>query len=225
MKKQFIAIGVAAVLALLGVAALISYAHNADDRAAAGAKLVSVLRVTEEIPAKTPAADLDGKVETTKIPKSAVVPGALSSTDGLTGLVSTSVLVPGDQLTDAKFAGLDKLKGDAAVPKGMQMLAVPLDGARIVGGALAAGDKAGVFISYNGKTANPINNLLVLKVSAPAAGSTTPATGTIITFAVKTLDAEKIVHGMEFGKVWLSKQDADTDTSGGKTISQQDVTP
>lgn len=225
MKKQFIAIGIAAVLALLGITALVSYARNADDRALEGTKLAAVLRVTQEVDAKTPASELGDKVETVKIPLTALVPGALTKISDVDGLVTRGVLVPGDQLTSSKFAKADTVKGDAAVPKGMQEVVIPLDGARIVGGSLAAGDRAGVFISYDGKTANPINGLLVLKVSGGVAGSDGAATSSMLTVAAKTLAAKEIINGMEFGKVWLSKQNADTETDSGKTITQKDVAP
>ena len=41
--------------------------------------------------------------------------------------------------------------------------------------------------------------------------------------AVSTADAVKIVHAMEFGKVWLTKQNDDTDTDGGDAITSEEV--
>lgn len=224
MNKKVAAIVAAGVLALLGVVALVSYANNADNRALENVDLVEVLRVNEQIDPLASAADVQAKVAVVKIPKLAAVPGALTNLDAVAGQVTASVLVPGDQLTAAKFAKPDEAVGDIKLPKGMQELTIPLNGARIVGGALIAGDRVGVFVSYNGKTANPINQLLLLRVQGVLAEDGT-AGEPMLTFAVPTFKAEQLVHAMEFGKVWLSKQNDDTDTKGGKTITDADVAP
>lgn len=224
MNKKFAAIMAAVVLALLGVVALVSYANNADDRALQNVELGTVLRITEQVNPLTPAADLQAKVELAKIPQIAIVPGALTSLDDVSGLVSTATLVPGDQLTVAKFVKPDEAVGEVKLPKGMQELTIPLAGARIVGGALIAGDRVGVYISYGDKTANPINELLLLRVQGVLAEDGT-AGEPLLTFAVVTRQAQAIVHGMESGKVWLTKQNDDTEHAPKKTITTSDVAP
>lgn len=226
MNKKIAAIVAATVLALLGIVALVSYVNNADDRALENVDLATVLRVTEQIDPLASATDVQSKVETVKIPKIAVVPGALTSLDEVSDLVTASVLVPGDQLTAAKFAKPDDVVGEIKLPKGMQELTIPLAGARIVGDALQAGDKVGVYISYpdGSKTANPINQLLLLRVQGVVNADGT-AGEPMLTFAVSTPKAQALVNGMEFGKVWLSKQNADTESKGSKTMTPSDVAP
>ncbi|KQY60273.1 hypothetical protein ASD11_12480 [Aeromicrobium sp. Root495] len=231
MNKQVLAIVGAAVLALLGFAAVVIYAKGADDRALEGTETVTVLRVTQEVPMKTPVEELGASVESAKVPKAAVVDGALTSLDSVAGQVTSTTLVPGDQITSLKFAESGKVKGDLTVPKGMQTLTIPLTSERWLGGTLKPGDKVGVMASYGsgngGVTGNPIKSLLVIKVAANEVvdgGGGDNATSQL-TVAAKTLDAEKIVHALEFGKVWLTLQNADSDTDGGKTITQKDVTP
>lgn len=228
MNKQVLAIVGAAVLALLGFVAVVIYAKGADDRALQGTETVTVLRVTQEVAVKTPVDQLGGSVETVKVPKSAVVDGALSSLDSVAGEVTSTTLVPGDQLTSLKFASEGKVKGDVTVPKGMQSISIPIDAQRWVNGTVKAGDKVGVFASYGsneGVTANPINGLLVLKVDVIPATENAANLSSSLIVAAKTRDAEKIVHALEFGKVRLSLQNSDTDTSGGATITQKDVAP
>ncbi|MET0928688.1 MAG: RcpC/CpaB family pilus assembly protein [Aeromicrobium sp.] len=220
MKKQLIAVGVAALLAVLGVVVLVKYAHDADDRAFEGTELVTVVRATADVASGTPVADLSGSIETVEVPRAAVVPGALTSLAEVQGKLTSVALVPGDQLSTAKFA--DVVSGEIAVPDGMQELTIPVSGARLVGGAVEPGDTVGVFSSYDGSTANPINELLILKVDTGMAGAE-DAAGTLVTVAVKTIDAERLIHTMEFGKIWLTKQTEATDTDGGKTITQKDV--
>ena len=224
MNKQRLAIGAAVLLAVLGFAALVVYAQGADDRAFEGTERTTVLRVTQEVATKTTASELAKSVETVELPKAAVVPGALTDLSDVEGEVTQGVLVPGDQLTAAKFAAPDDVKGDTAVPKGMQELAIQLEGQRIVGGALAPGDLVGVMASYEGRTANAVNRVRVLAVSA-GVGDAQVASGATVTVAVRTVDAEKIVNAMEFGKVWLTKQSADTDTGGGRTVDSRVVAP
>jgi pilus assembly protein CpaB len=224
VNKQRLAIGAAVLLAVLGFAALVVYAQGADDRAFEGTERTTVLRVTREVATKTPASELAKSVETVDLPKAAVVPGALTDLSDVEGEVTQGVLVPGDQLTAAKFASPDDVKGETSVPKGMQELAVQLESQRIVGGALAPGDLVGVMASYEGRTAVAVNRVRVLAVAA-GVGDAQVASNATVTVAVRTLDAEKIVNAMEFGKVWLTKQTTDTDTGGGRTIDSQVVAP
>lgn len=224
MNKQVLAVVGAVVLAALGFTALFVYAKGADDRALEGTELVSVLQVTQEVAAKTPAADLADSVATVQLPRAAVVADAVTDLSELDGLVTRGVLVPGDQLAATKFASEDDAEGDTSLPKGMQELSFQLEGQRVVGGALTPGDMVGVFASYPNVTANPINEVRVLRVAGGIADGAPEAAATV-TVAVRTLDAEKIIHAMEFGKVWLTRQNADTDTDGGRTIEQKDVAP
>jgi pilus assembly protein CpaB len=46
----------------------------------------------------------------------------------------------------------------------------------------------------------------------------------MITLAVRTRDAGKIINALEFGKVWLTKQNKDTASGHGGSISRDDVT-
>lgn len=222
VNKQLLAIGAAVLLAVLGFAALFAYAKGADDRAFEGTERTTVLRVTQEVATKTPASELGAAVEAVELPKAAVVPGAVTDLSEVEGLVTRGVLVPGDQLTAAKFAQADDVKGDAAVPKGMQELSFLVEGQRIVGGALVPGDTIGVLASYSGSTAVAVDKVLVLKVDA-GVGDGQSAAGATVTVAVKTADATKIVNAMEFGKVWVTKQNDDTDTGGGGVISSEEV--
>jgi pilus assembly protein CpaB len=222
VNKQRLAVGAAVLLAVLGIAALFAYAKGADDRAFEGTERTTVLRVTQEVATKTPASELSASVESVELPRAAVVPGAVTDLSEVEGLVTRGVLVPGDQLTTAKFAQADDVKGDTAVPKGMQELSFMLEGQRIVGGALAPGDTVGVMASYDGRTRDAVNGVLVLKVEA-GLGDGQSAAGSTVTVAVRTLDAEKIVNAMEFGKVWLTKQNPDTDTDGGRVVDAEEV--
>jgi pilus assembly protein CpaB len=222
VRKQIVVVAAAAVLAVVGIAALVRYANNADDRAFEGTEMVEVLRATQNIAARTPVSQLGDVTETVKVPRAALVPGALESLKDQKDKVTSVALVAGDQLSSAKFASESSLPAELALPKGKQELTIPVGGARLVGGAVSAGDRVGVMASFSGVTANPINNLLVLKVDGGVGGA--DDAGTLVTFAVTKREAQQLVYTMEFGKLWLTKQNSKTDVSGKPAISMKDVT-
>lgn len=132
-----------------------------------------------------------------------------------------------------------------AVPPGMQEFTLRLPIERVAGGKIAAGDTAGVFISLDEialdpatgatQTTSSATQLTFHKVLVTAAqfsdgaaadastaskeSSTAPAKGDdtyLITLARNSVDAEKIIHAVEYGKVYLSKEptDAAEDNTG-----------
>jgi pilus assembly protein CpaB len=233
MNKRLIAALAAILLAIAGVITLLNYASGAEDRAFEGAQLVDVLQVTAPIAADTNAADLAGKVKSVKLPRTAIAKGAVKSLSDVTGLVTTVELEPGEQLLLARFAERGKespAKAKSAVPAGMQELTIPVDVARALGGALKVGDTVGIVASYQSKEGDGItkivqNRVLVLRLSngGPVTDGQTGGTQ-LVTFAVRTRDAGKIVNAIEFGKIYLTRQNKDTLMGNGGSISRNDVT-
>ncbi|MCW2801489.1 MAG: cpaB [Aeromicrobium sp.] len=231
MRKQIVAAIAALVLAVLGVLALVSYAHGANDRAFKGATLVSVLQVQSDVPANTPASRLAGNVTLVKVPKVAVIPGALTTLDGVAKLSTNTALVKGEQLVRSRFGNGSATKSTSAVPPGYQEISISVDAPRALGGDIKAGDRVGVLASYNGTggEAGPTNFLAqqvqVTRVSTGAIGKAADANGAavLVTLAVKTLDAEKVANAIEFGKVWLTMQNDETDSHGRKVTDSKDV--
>lgn len=225
MRKQYIAAGLAVVLALFGIIAFVGYANNADDRAVAGMKTQDVLQVVKTVPSGTAASALGGSVAVKKLPKSAIAEGAVSNLAELDGLVTTTDLQPGEQLIAARFAKAGA-KSDNGVPKGFQEVTIPLTKARLVGGTIRPGDRVGIVTTYEKSTNMALMQVLVTRFETARLDGVMDESATAeITFAVKTLDAEKIVNAAEAGKVWLTKQNDDTDTSGGASITPKDVNP
>lgn len=234
MNKRAIAALAAVALAVVGIAMLISYANGANDRAYNGAKLESVLQVKEIIPADTKAVDLASKVDTVKIPHDAVAKGAIKNLTEISGLVTTTELQPGEQLILSRFSdgtAKTETKAPSDIPKGMQELTISLASPRAVGGTLKIGDTVGVIASYQTKEGDGVTQLIrnrvpILKITAPpnVAGAAPDSGIQLITLAVRTRDAGKIVNAVEFGKVWLTNQNADTEFGQGGSISRNDVT-
>ncbi|MDR7086072.1 pilus assembly protein CpaB [Aeromicrobium panaciterrae] len=233
MKKKLVAIVSAAVLAIMGIIALVNYANGADERAFDGAQLVEVLVVKDEIPAETPASRITTAVELKKVPVSVRAEGALTSLDSVRSLSTNVSLKPGEQLLKARFGALTGKDGkSSSLPAGMQEVSISLSAPRMPTGTIKAGDRVGLVVSYakqgnDGGYTNVIkNNLLVTRVSQSAlgkVGADEAGVPSLVTFAVDPLDAERIVNAAEFGKVWLTLQNSQTDTSGSKMIESKDV--
>lgn len=252
MKARVLAAIAAVVLALLGTVVLTGYVSSADQRALQGAAAVQVYVVKAPIPAGTTADKLADLVTQQAVPAKAEAAGAVTALDKLAGKVAGVDLVPGEQLISSRFVDPASLKAKTAagqidVPAGMQEVSILLDPQRVAGGALAAGDTVGVFISLdgtlNGTPPGPVTHLTMQKVlvtamqgaavtPAPSTGSSdnsgstpsTSPTGTVmVTLARTGPDVEKIVFASEFGKIWLSKEPASADEGGTRKVTKDVV--
>ncbi|MDQ6755210.1 MAG: RcpC/CpaB family pilus assembly protein [Actinomycetota bacterium] len=252
MKARVLAAIAAVVLALLGTVVLTAYVSGADQRALQGAAAVQVYVVKAPIPAGTAADKLADLVTQQTVPAKAEAAGAVTALDKLAGKVAGVDLVPGEQLISSRFVDPAALKAKTAVtgrvdvPAGMQEVSILLDPQRVAGGALAAGDTVGVFISLDGAlngTPGPVTHLTMQKVlvtavqgaavtPAPSTGggdksgstpSTAPTGTVMVTLARDAPDAEKIVFAAEFGKIWLSKEPASADEGGTRKVTKDVV--
>lgn len=232
MNKKLVALLLAGVLAFAGVAAVVVYAQGAEQRAYGEAELTSVLVVTQEVPAGSPATDLTDSVAMTQVPQSVVAEGAVSDLTALGSEVTNAALVPGEQVVAARFGTQAKKADPAAVPKGMQTIDLILSAPRVPE-ATAPGDVVGVLASYPASDGGPGQSRMVLSkvrivgVAADVAATVDPAlpgaTGVRVTFAVTTRQAETVANAAEFGTLWLTAQDEDTDTSGSRKTNAEGV--
>jgi len=232
MNKRVVAAVLAVILAAAGIGALVVYTQGAQERAFRGTQTVSVLRVTEKVPAGTKAGDLDSKIERVTLPRAAVPDDAVKSMTELGDKVTIAALVPGEVLVGARFdASLEESRSTTiGVPKGFQELTLELNSARVLGGALVPGDRVGVVASYDlQKVSNfAVNKVLVLAVSGgvPAgapAGDAPVSTGIMqVRLAVQPEVAIEVVNAAEFGKVWLTRQNDGAKTAR-KVVTSEDV--
>jgi len=218
------------VLAAVGVLSLVNYARGANDRAFKGAQLVEVLQVQTDVPINTPIDRVTGSVKLVKIPAAAKVNGALTDLASVKGLSTNAVLLKGEQVTRARFGGAVTPKGSSAVPDGYQEISLSISAPQVTDGKIRAGDRVGILVSYDVTDVSKITSflkqqVLVTRVANNVVASSTNATGVpiLVTFAVKTVDAEKIVNAAEFGKIWLTLQNPKTDPSGRAQINPKDV--
>ena len=227
MNKRLVAALLAGLLALVGVVVLVAWAKNANERAYEGADLVKVVRVTSAVPEGTKAGELSGSTEIASLPSDAVPQGAVRELGDVAGLSTSTSLKPGEVLLESRMSTPGASgKGGADVPKGYQEISIALEAERVVGGTVKEGDHVGVLGTYETKDGRTFaswtrHNVIVTKVAGDA--SLEKGAIVMVTLAVKTLDAEKIAFTKDFGKVWLTKENSDTETSGERLITPKDV--
>lgn len=240
MNRRIVAGVLAVLLAGLGGVLVIGYATGADQRAMAGMDPVAVLVVAQTVPEGTAAEELGDLVSTEELPSTAVAPGALSSVAEVAGLVTTTELLPGEQLFAGRFVDPQAL-ADAArveVPEGMHQLSVLLDPQRVLGGHLTPGATVGVFISVTDPAETHLvqHKVLVTDVQGgivpasqdepdPDAATAAPVGegSVMVTLAVEGPDAEQIVFGAEHGSIWLSLEDTEADDSETRIVDRESV--
>jgi pilus assembly protein CpaB len=231
MRIRIIAIAIAAVLAVVGAVVLVGAFRVAGQSATGGKDMVTVLVVKHEVPAGTSAADLGDAIGTESVPRAYVAIGAANTAADLAGKVASVTLEPGEQVLQSRFVTPSELAstgGTAAVPAGMQQVSVSVDPQRTAGGRIGVGDHVGVFVSLDATGDQPaatkllLNDVLVTSVSGATVQSSTSegtsSTGTtntasvtgavLVTVALTADDAQQLVYGAEFGRVWLSLQTA-----------------
>jgi pilus assembly protein CpaB len=229
MTRRIIAAVAAVLLAVVGAVVLVGYVSDADTRARAGEELVDVLVVGSEVPAGTSADALGGDVSLEQVPERLVAPGAVADAAELAGQVTTSPLLPGEQLVAGRFADPAALApaGTVLAPDGMVEVSVSLDAQRAVGGVLEAGDKVGVQLTNEdqadgGITAYSVyrvfTGVLVTRVVAPDEGADASAPYTV-TLALSPEDASVVVLGTTSQSVWLSLEEASPGTAGTTSVS------
>lgn len=250
MKSRLLAGVAAVVLAIIGILLVFSYAQAADTRAMQKMEPVKVLVVQKPVPAGTSAEALTKLVAVEELPRTGVPESALASLEAQAGKVTSTDLVPGEQLLSERLidpATLD-VPGSVPVPKGLQEVTFALEPQRLIGGRIVAGDTVGLFVTFKGvdtkdsaapsTTGRVLHKVLVTSLqraeatqaTAPASPDTPnpqalPAGGMLVTVAVGDSAAAKIIYSAEHGSIWLTKEPADAKEDSPAQITRGDVYP
>lgn len=250
MKTRIIGAILALLLTVVGAFVLISYVRGADARAAQGAELTDVFVVQEEIPRGTAGNAIEEFVELDTVPKRNLVPGAVEDLSELEGLVAAAALLPGEQVSAARFVDPTTLaaSGDVPVPAGMQLLSFALPADRVVGGQVKAGDHIGMIstidpdeVGDQEDVINPITRfafhaVLVTRVQGLAkaddgesdAPDQESGSDLMLTIALSAHDAERWVFFTEgfdgdYAKMWLTLETPETDNSGTAPVTAENA--
>lgn len=229
-RRRVLAVVGALVLTLFGTFVLIAYVNAAEDRAQEDARLVGILVAREEIPAGTSAAELAGSVARKEVPASARANDAVTDLSGLEDQVTLERILADEPIVARHFGDAVEARrggGTGELEEGREIITIALEAQRALGGELAAGDLVGVIVSLEGDSTNsdeattleqtadgPVTQMVLANISV------TDVTGTDaesvptnqanqavgVSLDVDQSDAEVIAFGMEFGRVWLTRQ-------------------
>lgn len=249
MKTRLMGGIVAAMLALVGTLLLVSYVQASEARAQQGLEPVEVLIVQERVLQGSSLEEIRAATKVAPRPAASIPEGALTSLDGLEDKVAAADLLPGEPVLEARLADANSLAGpgSVAVPEGMQEISVQLDGQRVVGGRVDAGDTVGIVALFAAGAAKDspevesaqqiFHKVLVTSVQRATDTATTatteepsPETNTklpegemIVTFALPDTDAVKVAFAAQFGNLWLTKEPSTATDSGPVVIKKPEL--
>jgi len=217
MNSRVIAAIAAAVLAVIGIGAVVAYASSAKSRAFEGAELVKVYRVVSDLGANADSATVSDNVELVSLPNAAVAKGAVKDLKAIEGLKTTVPLVAGEQLLDSRFAKEGaKAAAKANVPDGLQEIAVTLDAAAGVGERVDEGVRVGIIATFeegeDKRSRMFAQNIMVTNVKSNEDNSM------VVTLAVTTSQATQVAAAAQFGQVRLTVQNDKTSRDGASAV-------
>lgn len=220
MNSRVIAAIAAAVLAIVGIAAVVAYASSARSAAFGDAEMVSVYRVSGDLPANADAATVASSVEQVSLPNAAIAKGAVRDLKVIDGLKTTVPLVAGEQLLESRFSKDGaKAAASANVPDGMQELSLTLDPAVGVSDRIGEGARVGIIALLEGEK-KKLGRMFAQNV--PVTGLEKNDDGSLrVTLAVDTEKATQIATVVQFGQVRLTVQNDKTDRGGASRFDAE----
>jgi Flp pilus assembly protein CpaB len=169
---------------LAGVAALLTglYVTSYQRQVQRGEEHVTVFVAARDIPAGTSGADAvaHGLVSHKVVTRTGVVPGAVSNTNQIDGLVATQQIFAGEQITKMRFSE-SAVQGIQGQLKGNQRgYQVHGDPNQLLAGTLRAGDHVDLVATFEGAvTRTVLRNILVMQPSTSTADQATKVTSSI----------------------------------------------
>jgi Flp pilus assembly protein CpaB len=140
---------IASGLALLAVVFVMLYISKVRGDADLGREVVSVFVAAADIPEGTPGSKLQGSLIEKRIPQKAVVPGAISETDQVDGLIATQETLAGEQVTARRFGPLAAAGVRSQLGKKERAYQIAGEPSQVLEGTLKAGDRVDVVGTWN----------------------------------------------------------------------------
>jgi pilus assembly protein CpaB len=248
MGRRVMAVLAAVVVGLIGVVAVLVYAHGADSRAVADQRPQTVFIAQALVPSGTRAADAvaKGLMVPTQIAAQGVPVGALSKVDEATGkLVALTDIAPGEFVVASRFGTTPLGQKAIQVPVGQVAVSVSLSAPAQVGTFLTPGSRIVIYDTYAPAVAVSasgaakvtrvlLDDVLVIAVGStsltPVANTGTPVAntgnqaqaatpGALVTVALPPATAVKLVHGIQTGTLYAGLSGTDTKANLGQIIT------
>lgn len=185
MDRRRILLIAAAVVAALGTTLVFLYVRGADNRAEERFETTEVLVAVAQIERGERIADAAaaGKLALQAVPQGSVLPGALTTTEGVDQQIALTVIYTGEQIVPPKLGETAVEDSRLPIPdKGDMAMSINLTDPARVAGFVNPGSEVAVFITGSDPTTGaPYARVLLTKVTVIAVGSTTPVTTTTTT--------------------------------------------
>ena len=244
MTRRILGVLLAIILADIGTGAVLLYVYTAKNSVAEGQTAVKVLVATQRIPAGTSGESIRGRnlVEEIVMP-AATVPGdtLTAIVNELDKLVLTHDVQPRQLMLKGMFGAATRLSGGIAVPEKMLALSVKTAVEEEVGGFVRPGSQVAVFVTFEPSDGKPVTKLLLPRVETLAVGAygrdgvtssqkesdDEKNSGTVtllVTVAVSQADAERLVHAMRYGEIYLALLTDTSEVRPGSGVDHQTLT-
>jgi len=231
MTYQLRNVVIAVVLGLLAAVLTIAYVTSYRKNVQHGQQQVGVLVAATDIPAGTSGAAIAGghMLKRTTVPRTALVPGAISSPTQISHLVSTDTIMAGEQVSTRRFGNSTELGVRAQLKGTMRAVQLSADPNQVLAGTLRSGDHVDLVANMSVGNSNGIpqhfdriflRNLLVLR--APNAGDAKAGSVAVnnkvsVMLAVTDSQSTKLMF-------ILRNSDANTSADGGWALELRPVT-
>ena len=209
MDRRRILLVAAAVVAALGTVLVFLYVRGADTRAEQRFETTEVLVATAQIERGERIADAAtaGKLALQAVPQGSVLPGALTTTEGVDQQVALATIYAGEQVVPQKLGDTAAPESQLPIPEGGDMaMSINLTDPARVAGFVNPGSEVAIFITgTNPTTGAPFSSVLLTRVTVIAVGSTTPVTTTTTTVEGQGQDAgQQVVESLPRTLITLS---------------------
>ncbi|MFC1517013.1 Flp pilus assembly protein CpaB [Candidatus Margulisiibacteriota bacterium] len=159
-------------------------------------------------------------LESKPLPRKYVLPGAISKLENAVGKISTTPIIPGEQVLSNKLAVRGRSLGlSFIIPKNKRAVSVEVDASASIAGLIKPGDMVDVLCTLGGnidRTVTLLQNVPILAIDRQMESAEQPSgkinRSVIATFALDSQDAEKLVLGAYKGRLKLLLRPVD-DTS------------
>lgn len=252
VRRKLIGIIGAVVCAALGAVLVLNARSKSSESSTPKRQPVTVLVALKTLPAGTSVEKLQASpdsVAAREVAPEDAAADALKDTAALTALkgkvLSTDIAANG-QIKTSSFAERSTLQisaGGVEVPPDRLQISFTMEPARVLGGALRAGDLVAVVYSDPSATGGPQTHIIVQKalvanvqlanlanVNDGASGQAAGVVGNYtVTLGLSAPDVERVTNALEFGKVWLARQPETASGDGTKvwnpaTVASDPVT-
>jgi pilus assembly protein CpaB len=253
MTRRILSIVVAIVLAALGTGGLLLYASAADERARAGIEGVTVAIADKRIPVGTSGERIKAgdMVRFEQMPRASVPTDALAEIgEDLESAVLTSAVEPGQLLLKAMFGRSSTVTSGLNLPEGTMAVTVETGAPEQVAGYVRPGARIAIFLTYKvldkdleetnvQRTRVLLPNVEVLSTgtyrpparngnngdSLPGETTSSPSSNgsMLVTVAVTQTDAERLIAGLNTGKLYLGLLTDSIEVNPGPGVENVDA--